>query len=120
MNECAVEPFVQFVDVTPANRMSAVQWPEGGLAQDRVAAMLKPLVTVELWDGVVQSLKPDQPAFADGSRFQWKSVHLKGVYRSAQVGEWIVVTLGTDGRAHATTHSEDDFNTLYTKGTDRD
>lgn len=98
-------------NVKPSYRMAAVQWPEGGSSQREVKELLEGLgLNVSLWDGVVE--EPDEPA-PDGTRYQWKSAKVEGVYGSAQIGDWIVVTLGSDGVAYASTHKPEQFNALY-------
>lgn len=106
----SIEIHIETVPVEPRYCIRAVRVPGGGGAQLRLKDMLTPLgIKIELWDGAVEKL--DEPV--NGSMFQWRSVKVSGVYRSALVGDWIVAHLGGLGHITVQTMPDDEFHKVY-------
>lgn len=106
----SVDIYIEAVDVKPAYGIRAVRVPGGGEAQCRLRDMLTPIgVKVSLWDGAVEQLT--EPV--NGAMYQWRSLKVEGVYRSAQIGDWIVVHLGGPGYASVQTMTDEEFRKIY-------
>lgn len=105
-----LEHHIETVAVEPMYGIRAVRVPGGGEAQCQVRDMLKPLgIKISLWDGVVEQLQEA----VNGSKYQWRSLHVEGVYKSAQVGDWIVAHLGSHGSISVQTMTDAEFRSTY-------
>lgn len=106
-----IDSYIGTVTVEPRYGIRAVQFPAGGSEQSRVSDMLKPLgITARLYDGVVEQFDKPLP---NGNNWQWRSISIDGVYKSAAVGDWIVVHLGRHGKLHIETMTDETFQTTY-------
>lgn len=106
----SLDSYTETVAVEPRYGIRAVRVPGGGDAQRRVRDLLTPLgIKISLWDGVVEQL--NEPV--NGSMYQWRSLHVEGVYRSAQVGDWIVAHLGHLGSILVQTMTDEEFRSTY-------